>query len=48
MVFLTLALLNKLVKFRLKAKHIFFIIIFLKKKKIGIYRILDLHFTVKV
>jgi hypothetical protein len=42
-VFLTLAPVNKPVKFELKAKRIFFCI-----KKIGMYRIPDSHFTVKI
>jgi len=42
-------LVNKLVKFELKAKHIYiYIFIFLEKKKekTDMYCILDLHFTV--
>jgi len=47
MVFLILALVNKLLKFELKAKHTF-VVIFLYLKKTGMYRILVLHFTVKI
>jgi len=46
MVFLTLALVNKSVKFRLKKKQFLFIIF--RKKKTNMYCISDSHFTVKV
>ena len=44
MVLLFLMLVNKPVKFESKANHTYFLI----KKKIGMYRIPDSHFIIKI
>jgi len=47
MVFLTLGPVNKQVKFELKPKHTYFLLLFFYIKK-GMYRIPDSHFIIKI